>query len=391
MTTVRDDDDPPTATIAQAAPAVEGSEEIMFTISLDNSSGKEIAVNWSTSAVPPDPRVGMYDRAVPDTDYMTMGDSVVFMPADPAASGEVGQTEHTITVPVTDDMLDEHDELFVVTIMAADPGVVTIHNDDLAAAGVTDTDYALGTIQDDDEPPSVTIADMSGDESEDLVFAVTLDAPSGLPIVLDVMTGDVETPDDPYGMATADVDYTAISAATTVEFVPEAAGMAGPTDGMVTVMVTDDMIDEHHEVFGVMLTPQMADYVMVGDGMATGTIMDNDDPPAVSIADGSAAEMDGELTLAVSLSGASGLPIGVGWATGDMETPDDMYGMAMADVDYAAAEGMVNFAPGETEMMVTVVLMDDELDEHDEVFAVTLGDPSYATVGDVCRDGHDYG
>ncbi|MYK47131.1 MAG: hypothetical protein F4029_12995, partial [Gammaproteobacteria bacterium] len=104
--------------------------------------------------------------------------------------------------------------------------------------------------------------------------------------------------------------------------------MAGPTEMMVTVAVADDMIDEHDEMFGVTLMPKMPDYVMVGDGMATGTIMDNDDPPAVSIADASGMEADGEVNFMVSLSGPSGLPISVNWATGDVETPDDMYGMA---------------------------------------------------------------
>ena len=375
MTTVMDDDDAPTATIA-ATTAGEGSdatasEEIVFTISLDAPSGKEITVEWETGD---DASAGMYDMAVADTDYMAMSGMVVFMPQRPAAPDApmMGETEKTVAIPLTGDALDEHNETFVVSISTQMPKYVTI----------AEGEMAVGTIEDDDKPPSVMIADMSGDESGNLVFDVTLDAPSGLPIVLDVMTGDVETPDDPYGMATADVDYTAISADTTVDFVPAAAGMAGPVAGMVTVTVTDDMLDEHDEMFGVTLTPQMADYVMVGDGMATGTIMDNDDPPTVSIADGSAAEMDGEVTLGVTLSAPSGLPIGVNYATGDMETPDDMYGMAMADVDYTSGTGMVNFEPGDTEMMVSVVVIDDMLDEHDEVFAVTLSDPSYATVED---------
>ena len=367
---VMDDDDPPTATIADAM-AMEESGEIMFTISLDSPSGKEITVDWATGD---DESAGMYDMAVADTDYMASSGSVVFMPQTPASSGgQAGETEHVIVVPVTDDMLDEHAETFTVSISAAEDAPVMI----------AEGEMAVGTIEDDDEPPSVTIADMSGDESEDLVFAVTLDAPSGLPIVLDVMTGDVETPDDPYGMATAGDDYTAIAVGdTTVEFVPEAAGMAGPVEGTVTVAVVDDALDEHDEVFGVTLTPQMADYVMIDNDMATGTIMDNDDPPTVSIADGSAAEMDGEVTFAVTLSAPSGLPISVNYATGDMETPEDMYGMAMADVDYTSGTGMVEFAPGETEMMVTVAVMDDALDEHDEVFAVTLSDASYATIDD---------
>ncbi|MCY4058340.1 MAG: fibronectin type III domain-containing protein, partial [Gammaproteobacteria bacterium] len=367
-TDVMDNDYPPTATISDAM-AMKESGEIMFTISLDNSSGREITIDWTTGD---DADAGMYDMAVADTDYMASKGSVVFMPADPAASGQTGETEHTITVPIMSDMLDERDETFAVSISTQMSDYVTI----------ADGEMGIGTIEDDDAAPSVMIADMSAAEDDaGITFTVTLDAPSGLPIVLDWMTQDEATPNDMYGMATADVDYTAVSDGM-VEFVPAAAGMAGPTTMEITVAVEADMLDEHDEVFGVMLMPQMPDYVMVGDGMAVGTIMDDDDAPMVSIADDSGPEADGGLTFAVTLDAPSALPISVAWATGDMETPDDMYGMATADVDYASASGTVEFAPGETEMSVDVMVMEDALDEHDEVFAVNLGEAMYTTVDD---------
>ncbi|MDE0191570.1 MAG: hypothetical protein OXQ90_09455 [Gammaproteobacteria bacterium] len=381
-TDVMDNDDPPVATISDGM-AMEESGEIMFTISLDNSSGREITIDWTTGD---DADAGMYDMAVADTDYTASKDSVTFMPADPAASGQMGETEHTITVPITSDMLDERDETFAVSISTQMPDYVTI----------ADGEMGIGTIEDDDAAPSVMIADMSAPEADgEITFMVTLDAESGLPIVLDWMTGDEATPEDMYGMATAGADYTAVDTANNgvdpVEFVPEAAGMAGPTEAMVTVTVATDDLDEHDEVFAVHLMPQMPDYVMVGDGMAVGTIMDDDDPPSVMIADMAAPEGDGEITFTVTLDAASGLPIALGWMTGDEATPDDMYGMATADVDYVSvADGMVAFEPeeagkaGPTEMMVTVMVTDDELDEHDEVFAVSLMPQmaDYVMVGD---------
>ena len=377
-TDVMDNDDPPTATIADAT-VMENDESghIMFTISLDNSSGREITVDWSTGD---DAAAGMYDMAVADTDYTASSGSVTFMPADPAASGQTGETEHTIMVPITNDMLDEHAETFAVTISTQMPDYVTI----------AEGEMAIGTIEDDDEPPSVMVADMSGPEDGEIEFTVTLDAPSGLPIALGWVTGDEATPDDPYGMATADVDYTAVSDGM-VEFVPEAAGMAGPTEMTIAVTVLPDMLDEHDEVFGVTLTPQMPDYVMVGDGMAVGTIEDDDEPPSVMVADMSAMEDEGGITFTVTLDAPSGLPIALGWMTGDEATPDDMYGMATADVDYTSvSDGMVEFVPaapgmaGPTTMEITVAVVADLLDEHDEVFGVTLEPqmPDYVMVGD---------
>ena len=376
-TDVMDNDDPPTATISDGM-AMEESGEIMFTISLDNSSGREITIDWTTMD---DADAAMYDMAVADTDYTASKGSVVFMPADPAASGQMGETEHTITVPITSDMLDEHNETFAVSISTEMSDYVTI----------ADGEMGIGTIEDDDAAPSVMIADMSAMEDEaGITFTVTLDAPSGLPIVLDWMTGDEATPDDMYGMATADVDYTAVSDGM-VEFVPEAAGMAGPTTMEITVAVEADMLDEHDEVFAVMLMPQMPDYVMVADGMAVGTIMDDDEPPSVMIADMSAAEDEGGITFTVTLDAPSGLPIALGWMTGDEATPDDMYGMATADVDYTSvSDGMVEFVPegagmaGPTTMEITVAVEADMLDEHDEVFGVMLTAqmPDYVMVGD---------
>ena len=227
---------------------------------------------------------------------------------------------------------------------------------------------------DDDDSPYVSIADARDDEGAgSLSFAVTLSVPSALPISVEYATGDAAT-DDMYGMATADMDY--MSGAGTVEFAP------GQTEMMVSVSIMDDALDEHDEVFAVTLSNPM--YAMLGDGdaMAMGTIVDNDAAPALSIADASGGESAGDLSFMVSLSAESALPISVDYATGDMATPGDMYGMATADMDYASTSGTLNFEPGTTEMAVAVSVMDDMIDEHDEVFAVNLSGAAYATVDD---------
>ena len=343
-----DDDDPPSVSIADAS-AAEADGMLTFDVTLDAPSALPISVDWATGDMEtPD---DMYGMAMADVDYASGSGTVNFAP---------GETEMTVTVSVMDDALDEHDEVFAVTLSNA-------------AYAMMGDGSATGTIEDDDAAPSVSVADGGAMEADgEVTFAVSLDAPSALPISVDWATGDMATPDDMYGMAMADVDY--MSASGTVDFAP------GETEMMVTVVVMDDALDEHDEVFAVMLSN--ASYAMDGDSMATGTIMDDDDAPAISIADASAMEASGEVTFAVTLDAPSGLPISAEWATGDMATPDDMYGMATADVDYMSANGTSEFAPGDTEMMVTVTIMDDALDEHDEVFGVTLSNPMYVMVGD---------
>ena len=345
--TVVDEDPPPNVSIAGGnAPEMAG--EITFAVSLDTASGLPVSVDWSTG-VAATPTEGS-DMATADEDYESASGTVNF----PA-----GETEMTIRVVLIDDGLDEHREEFVVTLgnpMNAVPG----------------TETATGAIEDDDEPPTISIADASGGESDGaLMFAVSLDAPSGLPVTVDWSTDVAATPTEGSDMATADEDYE--SASGTLNF------PAGETEMTIQVVLIDDGLDEHREEFVVTLGNPM--YAVPGTETATGAIEDDDEPPTISIAGASAPEMAGEITFAVSLDTASGLPVSVDWSTDVAATPTQGSDMATADEDYESASGTVNFPAGETEMTIRVVLIDDGLDEHREEFVVTLGNPMYAVPG----------
>ncbi|MDE0420500.1 MAG: hypothetical protein OXK76_06375 [Gammaproteobacteria bacterium] len=349
--TIMDNDDPPALSVADGM-AAESDGMLVFTVSLDNESGLPVSVDWWTGDIEvPD---GSYTMAQAGMDYVAENGVLEFEP---------GTTSMTVEVPLLDDDVDEKDEQFAITL-----------HDAMYATFADDADAitAIGTITDNDDAPYVSIADARDDEGAgSLSFAVTLSVPSALPISVEYATGDAAT-DDMYGMATADMDY--MSGAGTVEFAP------GQTEMMVSVSLMDDALDEHDEVFAVTLTNPM--YAMLGDAMATGTIVDNDAAPTLSVADASGGESAGDLSFMVSLSAESALPISVDYATGDMATPGDMYGMATADMDYASTSGTLNFDPGMTEMAVAVSVMDDMIDEHDEVFAVNLSGAAYATLDD---------
>ena len=348
--TIMDDDDAPMISIADAS-AAEGAGEVVFTVSLDAASGLPVSVHYATGdMMAPE---GDYTAASAGSDYTASSGTVVI---------EAGATEAHVSVALLDDAMDEMDEHFAITLSQPVDGMFADGAESVAATG---------TIMDDEDHPSVSIADARSDEAAgSLSFAVTLSAASGLPVHVDWATGDAET-DDMYGMATADMDYA--SGGGTLHFAP------GQTHMTVEVAVMEDALDEHEEVFAVHLSNAM--HAMLGDAMAEGRIMDNDAAPMLSVADASAAESAGELSFMVSLDAESALPISVHWMTADA-SGGDMYGMATADVDYAAGSGMVEFAPGDTEMMIAVAVMDDALDEHDEMFAVNLHDAAYATLDD---------
>ena len=88
---------------------------------------------------------------------------------------------------------------------------------------------------------------------------------------------------------------------------------------------------------------------------------------------------DAELEFAVTLSQASGETVTVRWSTSD--------GTAKAGEDYEAGSGTVEFAPGETEKAISVVVLDDAHDEGVETLTVTLSHPSGARLGTATAPG----
>ena len=165
--------------------------------------------------------------------------------------------------PVSDS-IDEEDETFTVTLSNPSSNVQL-------AADPT----AKGTIRDDDDPPTVSVGDVSAEEGTALTFTVALSAASGKTVTVD-WAASAESGDT----ATAGTDFTAV-AATTLTF------DAGQEEKTVTVQTTDDSADENDETFTVTLSsPSNA---TIPDATAKGTIEDDDGgmmpvtPPAQSL------------------------------------------------------------------------------------------------------------
>lgn len=87
----------------------------------------------------------------------------------------------------------------------------------------------------------------------------------------------------------------------------------------------------------------------------------------------SVAESSRTLAVPVGLSAPLNHSVTVSWSTRDWT--------ATAPADYAAASGVVTFAPGETSKSVELAIKADGLDEADEVFAVAFTNPVGATLG----------
>ena len=323
--TIIDDDRLSVLAIADAS-ATEGAGELSFAVTLDAATRSAVTVAYATAD----------GTATQGEDYEAGAGILTFAP---------GELVQAIRVPVFDDTADEADETFALVL--TDPGGATLGDGE-----------ATGTIEDDDEPPALSIADGSAGEGDgELALAVVLDRAQTVAVTAAYMTAD--------GTAAAGEDYEQQSG--TLTFAP------GETERTVRVALLDDAAHEADETFAVHLAAPRG--ATIDDGEATGAIIDDDAPPALSIADASGEEAAGELAFAVVLDAASGVEATVAYATSD--------GTATAGEDYASAAGTLTFAPGETEKAVRVAVVDDAAAEPDEeTFAVTLAGPEGATLAD---------
>jgi hypothetical protein len=151
---------------------------------------------------------------------------------------------------------------------------------------------------------------------------------------------------------------------------------AGAKTVEVDAPVKDDSLDEDDEAFTVVLG-DASNGIQLDRSQATVTITDDDSPPSVSVQPAGVDEGDTSLTdvpVKVRLSGASGKPVSVAFATAD--------GTAVSPGDYAPATGRLTIAPGDVEGLVHVAVRGDEAVEPDEALSVSLSDPSNATLGD---------
>ena len=317
--TIIDDDEsaPPALSVADASVA-EGAAELAFVVDLDAPSSEEVTVRYGSADA----------TAEAGSDYEPVSGTLAFAP---------GTVTRTILVPVLDDAEDEPDETFVVTL--SDP-----RNATLAVSSAT------GTIIDDDEsaPPALSVADASVAEgAAELAFVVDLDAPSSEEVTVRYGSADAT--------AEAGSDYEPVSG--TLAFAP------GEVSKTVRVVVLDDELDEPDETLWLGLShPRNA---TLARASASGTILDDDEPPVLSIAGASGMEGDGQLDFVISLSAPSIAEVTVRYATRD--------GTAAAGSDYRPVDGTMTFAPGQVAMTASVAVIDDTLDEVDEeTFAVAL-------------------
>ena len=333
------------------AQASEG-ESVQFVVELTGAVSSEVKVSYATSD-------GTGANPAAGTDYTAVSATeLTFRPGE--------ALRQTVSVATAEDELNEADETFKLTITAPDPEV----------AGVILGDAeAVGTITDDDElTVSVAGPGANVEEGQTATFTVTVTGTSTTAVVVSY---EVDTD---ASTATA-TDYTAPSGT-------ELTISAGVASGTIQIVTNTDTVLEPDETLVLKLTAaSTAGAVSVATATAEATI---EDPGTVTVSVGDAQASEGDsVQFEVELSGAVSSEVKVSYATSD----DTGATAAVAGTDYTAVSATtLTFRPGEAlRQTVSVATAEDELNEADETFKLTITAPDPEVAGVILGDAEAVG
>jgi|GEM_PF-3445180 len=254
---------------------------------------------------------------------------------------------------------------------------LTLAEDDAYDLGATSS--YTGTIVNDDGTPLLSVSDASVVEGHTgtsaVVFTVTLSGETTLPVTLNYGTS--------LGTANITSDYDEVLGGT-LTFQP------GETSKTISIAVHGDSVFEANETFYLNLSNATnADFLVQ---QATGTILNDDAVPTISVADASASEGHSGLmpmAFTVTLSNPSSEPVTMRYSleNGTAISPGDYLpaGTYLVAVGTSYDDAtLITFQPGETSKTIYVGLRGDTLYEGgwDETFFLNLSEATHATFAD---------
>ena len=348
--TIENDDTAPNLTVAAGVHATDENEgdPVSFVVTLGtdvNATAVAATVDYTTANADP-------ATAMAGTDYEMTSGTLTFA---------VGETSKTVSVTTIENENDV-DANLAFLLNLSNP----MHATTTGATGDPPVLSATGTITDDDDDATLMLSmeSVTGSENSVLQFVVTMSGTSFQAVTVAYATTDGGNADDDATggtVGTAGIDYVTTSGTLTIP--------VGQTSGTIYVPILADNIAEPDEDFTLTLsTPTNA---TIATASATGTI--SSQLPTLSVSGMSVDEADDvELDFTVSLSEATTGEVTVQYMT--------VAGSATADDDYEPTSGTLTFAAGDTEMTVSVAIVNDDVEEGDETFSLTLSTPTGATI-----------
>ena len=360
--TIRNDDLPPPSIAIAAASADKaegtgaGTTPFTFTATRSGDLSGASSVSWAVTG-----SGGSQASAADFAGSQLLSGTVLFA---------ANESTKTITVNVSADATVESDEGFTVNLFSP------------MGASLGSPASASGTIRNDDlPPPSFSIAAASAEKAEGTGGGTT-------PFTFTVTRGgDLAAASSVSWAVTGSGGNQAGAADFAGSVLPSgsASFAANESTKTITVNVVADASIESDEGFTVTLSnPSGA--TLGTPASATGTIRNDDFPPAptVAIAAASAEKAEGtgggatSFTFAVTRSGDLTVTSSVSWAVtgsgGNQAGAADFAGSVLPS-------GSVSFAAGESTKTITVSVSADSTVEADESFTITISAPNGATLG----------
>jgi GH24 family phage-related lysozyme (muramidase) len=300
--------------------------EATVEICIDKVSGQTVSVNYATAN----------GTAEAGKDYTL---------ANGTATIAAGQSCVAIKISITEDELNEANEALEINLSGASNADIT---DNQGIITITDNDGS--------KQPSVSVKDLRVAESVGKAkVQICIDKASGQAVSVNYTTKSAT--------AATGKDYSAASGTANIA--------AGQTCTEVEISITDDEIDEGNETFEVILSD--AQNAALGDAQGIVTIEDNDadNKPNLSVRNMVVKENVGKAKVRVCLDKVSGKTINASYTTTN--------GTAATGKDYSASTGTITLAAGQTCTEIEVGIIDDQLDEPNETFQISLSNAQNAT------------
>lgn len=224
----------------------------------------------------------------------------------------------------------------------------------------------------DENLPQLSVTSTSASENAgELVFTISIDRAPTEDISVEFYT-ESSTDDN---AATAGDDYTEISPSpnNSVQF-----AIGSTQSQTVSVSIADDNLDEMDEIF--LLRLANASNATISNGIATGTITDDDAAPVLSLSSSSAVENTGEVVFEVTLDKPAINTVTVQFYT------ETVVGGATENTDFMpitlSAANTISFPAGNTNpQRISVNIINDEFEEPNENFHLRLSNAVNATIG----------
>ncbi len=307
---------------AAAYSGAESAANIVLTVNRTGATNGTATVEYATADL----------SALAGSDYTNTSGTLTFTN---------GVASQTITVPLIEDSEVETNETFKVVLSNVANGII------VGSAN------AVVTILENDATIAFTTNAVSVSEvATNLVLTVTRTGGTNTTMTVDYLMVD--------GTATDAADYTATAGTLTFT--------NGQKSATLAVALLNDTTVEGDETFSVVLTNAVGGAVLGAYGTNVVTIKDNDSVFAVTPTTTSVSEVAGTVVINVTRTG--GL---VGAATVSYATTN---GTATAGADYTAATGILSFAAGETNKIVTLKITNDLTPESSETFTLGLNTPT---------------